>query len=97
MSTIRVVSAREFRDNQKELFDFAETGRVLIKKGKKVFELVANPTVEAAPVENPSPSNDPFFADERNVSELAKRVAKIESGLEKFKSIPNFREHFGIE
>ena len=72
-----VVSSREFRDNQKKYFDLAAKERVVIKRKNEFLELV--PRGNSIP-ENPSPSNDPWFDDPRNIEELERRLKKHESG-----------------
>jgi antitoxin YefM len=72
-----VVSSREFRDSQKKYFDLAAKERVIIKRKNEFLELV--PRGNNIP-ENPSPSNDPWFDDPRNIEELERRLKKSESG-----------------
>lgn len=72
-----VVSSREFRDSQKKYFDLAAKERVVIKRKNEFLELV--PRGNNIP-ENPSPSNDPWFDDPRNIEELERRLKKHESG-----------------
>jgi len=72
-----VVSSREFRDSQKKYFDLAAKERVVIKRKNEFVELV--PRGNNIP-ENPSPSNDPWFDDPRNIEELERRLKNHESG-----------------
>ena len=72
-----VVSSREFRDSQKKYFDLAVKERVVIKRRNEFLELV--PRGNNIP-ENPSPSNDPWFDNPRNIEELERRLKESESG-----------------
>ena len=72
-----VVSSREFRDSQKKYFDLAVKERVVIKRKNEFFELV--PRGNNIP-ENPSPSNEQWLDDPRNIEELERRLKKHESG-----------------
>lgn len=38
----KVITSREFRENQKKYFDLAETQKVAIKRGNKIITLVVN-------------------------------------------------------
>lgn len=62
-----VVSSRDFRDNQRKYFDLASKQRVIIKRKREFLELV--PRGYEIP-ENPSPSNDPYFDDPRNIESI---------------------------
>lgn len=76
MSAIHVISPSEFKQNQKKFFDLAETERVVIKRGKKLFELVAMPFIETSV----SPSNDPWFSNPQNLAALDRRIAEHKKG-----------------
>ena len=43
MAAIHVISPSEFKQNQKKFFDLALSERVVIKRGKDLFELVSKP------------------------------------------------------
>jgi hypothetical protein len=72
-----IVSSREFRDSQKKYLDLAKTDRIIIKRNNEYIELVSTDSIS----ENPSPSNDPFFDDRRNIEELKRRITALEEGL----------------
>lgn len=76
MAAIHVISPSEFKQNQKKFFDLAETERVVIKRGKKLFELVVTPFIETSV----SPSNDPWYSDPHNLAELDRRIAEHKKG-----------------
>ena len=57
-----VVSSRDFFANPKYYFDKANKESVVVKRGKKTYRIIQ--------FENLSPSNDPYWADPRNVEAL---------------------------
>jgi hypothetical protein len=83
-----VISSREFRDNQKKFFDLAEVQRVIIKRKKQFLEIV--PRGEIIP-ESPSPSNDPYFDDPRNIEAILKASEHVRNG-KTIKYTPELRE-----
>jgi len=81
---MKVVSSREFRDNQKMYFDLANSERVVIKRKNEFIELV--PRGNSIP-EKISPSGDEFYDNPSNIEFLQKRIAKAEQDIKdgKFK------------
>lgn len=71
-----VVSSREFRQHQKKFLDLAKVQRVIIKQKKQFLEIV--PRGETIP-ENPSPSNDPYFDDPRNIEAILKASEQVKN------------------
>ena len=70
MAAIHVISPSEFKQNQKKFFDLALSERVVIKRGKDLFELVSKPYID----ESVSPSGDPWNLQAiREAIEQAKR------------------------
>lgn len=65
-----IISPSELRKDQKKYFDLAESERVIVKRGKKVIELVVSDKI----TENPSPSNDPYFENPENLQMVAERI-----------------------
>ena len=72
-----VVSSREFRDNQKRYFELAKEQRVIIKRNKEFIELVPRGT--SIP-ENPSPSNDTWFDNPKNLAALHLAIKQSKEG-----------------
>ena len=70
MAAIHVISPSEFKQNQKKFFDLALSERVVIKRGKDLFELVSKPYID----ESVSPSGDPFFNDPRNLQAIREAI-----------------------
>jgi len=65
---MKVITPTELRANQKMYFDLAEHERVVIKRGKKLIELVVSDSI------SPSPSNDEWFDNPENIKELKERI-----------------------
>ncbi|MFA6403724.1 MAG: hypothetical protein WCX31_19165 [Salinivirgaceae bacterium] len=83
-----VISATELRTNQKKYFDLAEKERVMIKRGRKIIELVVSESVST----NPSPSGDPYYDDPENIAELKRRIEDLESGKSKIVATLNSKD-----
>lgn len=73
-----VISGAEFKSEFKKFCDMAKSQRVIIKRKTDYVELVVSESI----YENPSPSNDPYFADSRNLAELDRRLADLRNGRE---------------
>lgn len=82
---MKIVSSREFRDNQRKYFDMVDNQeQIIVKRSKdKAYKLVPVTTDDMlieVPLEyrcNPydySPSGDPFWADKRNVEIVKKAI-----------------------
>ena len=84
MAAIHVISPSEFKQNQKKFFDLALSERVVIKRGKDLFELVSKPYID----ESVSPSGDPFFNDPRTCK-LSARLSSRLSGDRRRSLRPN--------
>ena len=72
-----VVSSRDFRDNQRKYFELATKQRVIIKRKKEFLELVPRGTVIP---ENPSPSNDPYFDNPKNIEGILEAMTQVVKG-----------------
>ena len=72
-----VINSRTLRENQKKYFDLALKERVIIKRKLEFLELV--PRGRTIP-DSPSPSNDPYFDDPRNIAEIMKGIEQIKNG-----------------
>jgi|WetSurMetagenome_2_1015567.scaffolds.fasta_scaffold05547_5 hypothetical protein len=84
-TTMRIVTSREFRDNQKKYFDMVDNKeQVIVKRSKnRAYKLVPvseDDMLVDIPKRyrvNPyeiSPSGDMFWADKRNVEKLKKAI-----------------------
>jgi hypothetical protein len=72
-----VISSRAFRDSQKKYFDLAKRERVIIKRKDEFMELV--PRGNVIP-DNPSPSNDPWFNNPKNIEALDRAIQHAKEG-----------------
>jgi hypothetical protein len=90
-----VISATEMRTNQKKYFDLAEKERVVVKRGRKVIELVVSESISTIPC----PSNDPYYDNPENIAELKKRIQDIESGKASFTTVEkgDIKKLLGLE
>jgi PHD/YefM family antitoxin component YafN of YafNO toxin-antitoxin module len=70
---MRIVSAREFRDNQKAYFDLSEKEKVIIHRGKKGKSVLLTPIDESA-------ENDIYFSDPEILSSIKKGIEDIKAG-----------------
>lgn len=71
-----VISSTQFRTSQKKYLDLAERERVIIKRGNKVIELVVSDKVN----NNPSPSNDTWFDNSKNIEAVMMGIEEIKAG-----------------
>ena len=87
---MRIISTREFSSNQRAFFILAETERVIIKRGKKLVELVVKDKLE----DNPSPSGDPWFDNPENMSLVLKGIEDVKAGrVTEIKDLKNIWEN----
>ena len=71
------VSSRVFSANPIHYLNLASRESVAVKRGKTIFRIMRE-----TPVENISPSGDPYWADPRNVAELERRLKRRREGKE---------------
>lgn len=76
-----VINPTELRSHQKKYFDLAEKERVIVKRGRKIIELVVSDSVSI------SPSNDLYYDNPENVAELKRRIKEIEDGKAEFTTL----------
>ena len=88
---MRIISTQEFNSNPLIYFDLAETEQVIIHEGKKLVELVVKEKLE-----NPSPSNDPWFDDPENMKSLLRGIQEWKEGKAVERSVEEIEEFFGI-
>jgi len=75
-----VISSREFRDSQKKYFELAKEDRVIVKRNNEFIELVHRGNLIP---DNPSPSHDPYFDNQDNITELKRRIKAMKEGTVK--------------
>jgi len=99
---MRIVSSREFRDNQKKYFDMVDNKeQVVVKRSKnRAYKLVPvseDDMLVEIPKEfrcNPyeiSPSGDIFWADKRNVEIVKKAIENKDQIAEKLNSADDIK------
>ena len=69
------VSSRVFSANPIHYLNLASRESVAVRRGKTIFRIMRE-----TPVENISPSGDPYWADPRNVAELERRLKLRDEG-----------------
>ncbi len=70
------VNSRIFSENPIHYLNLATKEDVAIKRGNVTFRIMLD-----AKSENPSPSNDPFFAKAENVTNMKRNIAKAEKQI----------------
>ena len=100
---MRIVTSREFRDNQKKYFDMVDKNeQIVVKRKNRAYKLVPV-TDDDMLVDIPkefrcdpyevSPSGDMFWADKRNVEKVKKAIEnkdQIAARLNSADDIKNF-------
>ena len=81
------ISTKTFLEDPIHFFNLARRQDLAIKRGKVIFQLVVKPEFE-----NPSPSGDPYWADQRNVVEMERRFREIDEGKVKTKILTPERQ-----
>jgi hypothetical protein len=99
---MKIITSREFRNNQKKYFDMVDNNeQVVVKRKNRAYKLV--PVTEDdilvdIPKEyrtNPyeiSPSGDTFWADKRNIEKVKKAIEnkEVAAQLKNTEDIQNF-------
>ncbi len=89
-----LITASEFRKNQKKYFQMALKEKIGVKSGNTIFEITPSEEVYV----NPSPSGDPFWDDPRQWAEVERSIVELRTG--KVEPIPytaeQFKERFGL-
>ncbi|MBN2650271.1 MAG: hypothetical protein JXR50_11085 [Prolixibacteraceae bacterium] len=102
---MKIVTSREFRDNQKKYFELVDNNeQVIVKRKSRAYKIVPV-TDDDLLVDIPkeyrcdpyeiSPSGDMFWADIRNVEKVKKAIEnkdKIAVSLDSAEDIKNFLE-----
>ena len=101
-TTMRIVTSREFRDNQKKYFDMVDNKeQVIVKRSKnrayKLVPVIDDDILIEIPKEyrcDPyeiSPSGDMFWADKRNVEIVKKAIENKEQITDKLNSADDIK------
>lgn len=70
----------------------AFTEKIALKSKHGIIELVPNKDIRV----NPSPSNDPWFDDPRNLAELDKGVEQLKAGRVGQVTLDELKEKLGL-
>ena len=81
------INSRVFLENPTRYFNLASKEQVAVKRGKRIFLLVLRNEKPQEEFENPSPSGDPYWADQRNVAELDRRLKERREGKVKMRRL----------
>ena len=82
-----VVSSKIFSTNPIHYLNLAIKESVTVKRGKVLFQIT--PMFQ---FENPSPSGDPYFSNQKKVAELDRRIEEISDGKVKFSVLTQERQ-----
>ena len=99
---MKIVTSREFRDNQKKYFDLVDNKeQVIVKRSKKRAYKLVPVTDDDMLIEIPkeyrcdpyeiSPSGDMFWADKRNVEIVKKAIENKEQIADKLNSADDIK------
>lgn len=85
-----LITASEFRKNQKKYFQMALKEKIGVKSGNTIFEIIPSEEVYV----NPSPSGDPFWDDPRQWAEVERSIVEIDADIEsgKYLTYPTLDE-----
>ena len=99
--TMKIVTSREFRDNQKKFFDMVDNNeQVVVKRKNRAYKLVPvseDDMLVDIPKEyrcDPyeiSPTGDLFWADKRNVEIVKKAIENKDNIAEKLNSADDIK------
>ena len=76
ITDMRVITPTDLRRDTNKYFSLAQEERVIVKKGELYVELVVSDRI----FENPSPSNDPYFAKRENIEAVKHAVQQEKEG-----------------
>jgi hypothetical protein len=70
---MKIITTREFRENQKAYFDLAETERVIIHRGKNRKPVLLTPINEGS-------ETDIFFSDPSILASIKQGIEDVKAG-----------------
>ena len=83
ITNMRIITSREFRENQKSYFDLAEKERVIIHRGKNRKPILLS-TI------NESEETDIYFSDPSVIASIKQGIEDVKQG--KVTTIKNLKE-----
>lgn len=87
-----LITVTEFRNNISKYLQMAFTEKIALKSKNGIIELIPNKDIRV----NPSPSNDPWFDDPRNLAELDRGVAQLKAGRVGQVTLDELQEKLGL-
>jgi len=87
-----LISVSEFRNNISKYLQRAFTEHIAIKSKGGVVELTPNKKIRV----NPSPSNDSYFDDPRNIEAIEQGIADIKAGRVSRVSLDDIKSMLGL-
>jgi len=70
---MRIISTREFRENQKSYFDLAEKERIIVHRGKNRKPVLLTPIEE-------SEETDMYFSDPAVIASIKQGIEDVKKG-----------------
>ena len=70
---MRIITAREFRENQKSYFDLAEKERVIVHRGKNKKPVLLTPIEE-------SEESDIYFSNSNVIASILRGIEDLKEG-----------------
>jgi hypothetical protein len=104
---MKIITSREFRDNQKKFFDMVDNKElVVVKRSKNRAYKLVPVSEDDMLIEIPkeyrcdpyeiSPSGDIFWADKRNVEIVKKAIEKKDQIAEELNSVDDIKKFLNI-
>lgn len=70
---MRIITTREFRENQKSYFDLAEKEKVIVHRGKNRKPVLLTPIEE-------SEESDMYFSDSKVIASILRGIEDLKEG-----------------
>ena len=80
---MRIITTREFRENQKSYFDLAETEKIVVHRGKNRKPVLLMPIEEDASSDTLLSRNPCAFSSEELIREVKQALGEAKKGLGK--------------
>lgn len=87
-----LLTVTEFRNNISKYLQMAFTEKIALKSKNGIIELTPNTEIRV----NPSPSNDPYFDDPRNIEAVKQGLQDIKEGRTTRVSLDDIKSMLGL-
>lgn len=87
-----LLTVTEFRNNISKYLQMAFTEKIALKSKNGIIELTPNTEIRV----NPSPSNDPYFDDPRNIEAVKQGMQDIKEGRTTRVSLDDIKSMLGL-